>query len=119
MITDHRTGEPIEGVNVYIESALRGSTTDSRGRYLIKRLEPGDYMLRVSHVSYSPHLEGTRVLRGLTRQVDFQMRPAVLAETQVIITDAMSPLQYKRSGFILASRFTGGLTLLSKKHSEI
>lgn len=98
VITDHRTGEPIEGVNVFIESAQRGSTTDARGRYLIERLEPGDYMLRVSHVSYSPNVEGTRVLRGLTRQVDFQMRPAVLVETQVIVTDALSPLQYMRAG---------------------
>jgi|GEM_PF-3592611 len=98
VVVDHRTGEPVEGVNIYIESAQRGSTTDSGGRYLIERLEPGDYQLRVSHVSYSPVIQTTRVLRGLTQQSDFRLRRAVLTETQVIITDAISPLQYMRAG---------------------
>ncbi|MBO6794427.1 MAG: carboxypeptidase-like regulatory domain-containing protein [Balneolaceae bacterium] len=47
--------EPIEFANIYLVEAERGAITNADGRFIIERVRPGTYTLRVSFVGYQPY----------------------------------------------------------------
>jgi outer membrane receptor protein involved in Fe transport len=51
-VRDAKTLEPIEGATVLIKDANRGANTDANGRYLIRNIDEGDYILVVSALAY-------------------------------------------------------------------
>ena len=51
MVTDE-LGNPISGVNVFLASSTKGSSTNANGRFEIQELESGNYHLVASHISY-------------------------------------------------------------------
>ncbi len=50
-ITD-QDGNPLIGVSIYIQEALKGNVTDSKGKYLIENLVIGSYEIQVSYIGY-------------------------------------------------------------------
>ncbi|UCD17555.1 MAG: carboxypeptidase-like regulatory domain-containing protein, partial [Candidatus Zixiibacteriota bacterium] len=53
VITDKASGEPIPGASVQLDGTTLGDMTDLDGKFLIKMVPPGEYVLRISSVSYS------------------------------------------------------------------
>lgn len=49
-IIDAETGEPLVGVNVFLEGTLLGAGTDFEGDYYIINIPPGSYRLTASFV---------------------------------------------------------------------
>ncbi len=52
-LTDIKTGEPVYGASVVVVGTSIGALSDFDGKYLIKRLEPGAYTLKISHLEYN------------------------------------------------------------------
>ena len=52
-------GNPVVGANVYVLKTNKGAITSKEGRYLIDAINPGEYVVQISHVGY----------RTLTRQI--------------------------------------------------
>ncbi len=51
-ITDKKSGEAVIGASVSVVGTSFGAMTDFEGKYLIRRLDPGKYTLRISHIDY-------------------------------------------------------------------
>ncbi len=51
-VTDEATGEPVEGVNVFVAKSMLGDATDQNGFFSIDRLPLGTYEVTFSHVAY-------------------------------------------------------------------
>jgi hypothetical protein len=51
-VVDKATGEPLIGVNVFLEGTSLGATTDLDGNYLILNIPPGKYTVIVQYVGY-------------------------------------------------------------------
>ena len=51
-VTDKSNNEPVPFANVYFNNSLTGTTTNAKGNYLLKNLEPGVYVFIVSFVGY-------------------------------------------------------------------
>ena len=51
VVTD-KAGKPIIGASVQVVGTNRGAVTDFDGRYIIKRMEPGVYSIRITHLEY-------------------------------------------------------------------
>ncbi|CAN5205913.1 TonB-dependent receptor [soil metagenome] len=51
-IADGATREGIIGANVILEGTGQGASTDINGNYTISNIEPGDYTLVISYISY-------------------------------------------------------------------
>jgi len=51
-ITDKQTGEPVIGASVQVVGTNFGAMTDFEGKYIIRRMEPGKYTLRITHLEY-------------------------------------------------------------------
>lgn len=52
VITDKESGDPIIGASIQIMGTFQGAKTDPDGKYIIARVEPGIYTLRVTMLGY-------------------------------------------------------------------
>jgi len=66
-VTD-KSGNPIEGANVYLEGTYDGASTDLNGKFVFETFEEGTQTLVISALAYEPHYEMGEVayFKGLT-----------------------------------------------------
>ena len=93
VVTDKKTGEPLVGVNIVVKGTYYGASTDLDGFYTIPKIEPGEYTLEVSYVSYKVIQQtGVKVKAGQTLTINFEMEPSILALGQEITVIGKKPL---------------------------
>lgn len=100
VVKDKSTGEPLIGVNVYLEGTTLGSSTDMDGSYFILNIPPGTYVLVAQYVGYQEvQVSNVKVSVDFTTRVDIEMQPTaielgetieVVAEREVIRKDLTS-----------------------------
>ncbi len=52
-LTNIKTGDPVVGASIMVVGTSTGAISDFDGKYLIKRLRPGVYSLRISHLDFN------------------------------------------------------------------
>nr|MBN2277205.1 TonB-dependent receptor [candidate division Zixibacteria bacterium] len=78
VVTDKDTGEPILGASVMIMGTNQGAMTDPDGKYMIALVPPGEYILKVTSISYGAvEVEGVIVSTDLTTDQNVEMRSAL------------------------------------------
>ncbi|MEZ4702121.1 MAG: TonB-dependent receptor [Rhodothermales bacterium] len=86
-VIEASTGEPLPGVNVFIEGTTRGSTTDLDGQYVMIGVRPGTYTIIASFIGFATERrEGVGVNLDLTTTVDFSLREEVIQGEEIIVT---------------------------------
>jgi len=55
IVTDSLSGYPVANLSVFIPFTTVGTTTNTKGEYVLDRLSPGDYTLMFRHVSYQSY----------------------------------------------------------------
>ncbi|MBN2424409.1 MAG: von Willebrand factor type A domain-containing protein [Calditrichaceae bacterium] len=74
-ITDKQSGDVLTGVNVFIQSANLGASTDKNGNYIIKNVSPGVYSLSAAMVGYDKEMvRNIKVTADSTTIVNFQLQ---------------------------------------------
>ena len=92
---DAATGDPLAGVNVFLEGTPHGAATDKFGEYVILNIPPGDYTLRASYIGFATYrVQNIRVSLDRTTNRDFTMKTAVIEGEEVIVV-ADRPLVQK------------------------
>ena len=87
IITDAETGDPLIGVNVFLEGTILGSATDMDGYFIIFNVPPGNYRLQTEYVGYAPALFDNVVVKiDLTTRIDIQMKEQSIQAEPVIVT---------------------------------
>jgi len=85
-ITDDITGEPLAGVNVYLQDTRIGAATDIEGQFTITRVPPGDYTFIATFIGFK-NVERQVVVRGGQElRIDISMEVSALAMDEVIVT---------------------------------
>ncbi len=75
-VTDARTGESLIGANVIIVGSKpgHGAATDMNGMFLIHKLPPGEYVVRVSYLDYQTiTMSDVKVNADQTTETTFAM----------------------------------------------
>ncbi len=86
-VTDAATGEPLPGVNVFIEGTTQGTATNFDGDYTIIGLRPDTYDVIFSFVGYrNTRVEGVRVSIDVTTRVDAELQEDIIEGEEVIVT---------------------------------
>jgi hypothetical protein len=94
-ITDAETGEPLAGVNVYLEGTTLGAATDENGFYFIINVPPGTYNLKVSFIGYAEHtISNVEVQLDLTTNIDVALRSEIMS-TEAVVVVAERPVIQK------------------------
>ena len=94
-ITNSATGEPLAGVNVFLEGSSYGSATNSEGEYVIINIPPGNYTLRATYIGYTSYkINDLRINLDRTTYQNFELKEAVIEGEEVVVL-ADRPLVYK------------------------
>lgn len=94
-VTNQETGEPLPGVNVFLEETSQGAAADLNGEYVILNIQPGTYTLQASFIGYTTmRVQELRVSQNRTTRQDFSITPEVL-EGQEVIVIADRPMVHK------------------------
>jgi len=52
-VIDKITGEPVLGASVMLVGTTQGAVTDADGKFMIQLVPPGEYVLKVTSISYT------------------------------------------------------------------
>jgi outer membrane receptor for ferrienterochelin and colicins len=86
-----RSGEEtLPFATVQIKNSDRGGTSDIDGTYLLQDIEPGKYVLVVSHVGHISEKKNVLVKSGETSTVNFDMSSSSVLD-EVVVTGTMKP----------------------------
>jgi outer membrane receptor protein involved in Fe transport len=93
IVTDAQTGEPIAGVQVYIEELERGVLTQENGRFFLINLPPGTYTVVAEIIGYTTvRKENVTINVDVTRQVNFQLPFRAVEIEEVVVQVETTPL---------------------------
>ncbi|MBU4443728.1 TonB-dependent receptor [bacterium] len=107
-VVDAETGEPLMGVNVYLENTYLGASTDDRGEFFIINIPAGIYNMKAEMIGYSAYrLKDIEVMVDLTSRQEIRLSPAVLDLGEVIEVVATRP--------IVQMDVTSGQSIVSSK----
>ena len=88
-VTDAATGQPLEGVSVFLQGTGAGALTNSSGRYFILSVPPGTYTVVARRIGYQTvERQGIQVLIDVTREVPFSMNASTVLQRTVITAEA-------------------------------
>lgn len=86
-LKDAENGQAVVGANVTLRGTFIGATTDSKGRFTLRRIPPGTVAVAVSMLGYERIVLGGIVVRaGETRTMEVPLRPAPLQTDPVVVT---------------------------------
>jgi len=98
--TDEFSGDPVVGASVQVIGADKGAQTGMDGRYVVPRIDPGTYILRVTHPEYqgveftsvmaSPYASTDISYRLCPRVADLASGPSLgIRQTEIRSVDAL------------------------------
>ncbi|UBM63213.1 TonB-dependent receptor [Candidatus Sulfidibacterium hydrothermale] len=85
-ILDAKTGKEISFANIIIEKSLIGTTSDLHGKFQIRGIEAGDYVLVVSHLGYKTFKKNIRIRNRQTTTLLIKMQPTSFNMSDLNIT---------------------------------
>jgi hypothetical protein len=76
IVRDGRSGLPLEGVNVYAAPGGASAVTNAFGAFFLSGIEPGRYVITMTHIGYEPVLRDIKVEDGITTDITGTMKLA-------------------------------------------
>ncbi|WP_424962958.1 TonB-dependent receptor [Ekhidna sp.] len=89
-VTDSETGEALIGANVVIKGTTNGDVTDPNGKFEIKGLANGTYVVVASYVGFQA-IEQSVSVSGSTVTIDFQLEEGTVFGEEVVISGSRQP----------------------------
>lgn len=94
-VTVAGSGEPLIGVNIYLNNSTIGTTTNEEGFYKLK-IPDGRFELVVSIIGFQPESRFIDINNSSFKQLDFALKEKVYEINQVKIEDQFSDEWYKK-----------------------
>lgn len=87
VVSDMQSGEPLIGVNVFIEETTMGASTDGSGAYFILNVHPGTYTVKFMYIGYETLVKkGILVSTDRTTRINVELKSTVIEGATVTIT---------------------------------
>ena len=90
-VVDSLNSEPLVGANVMVVGTLYGASTDRRGRFVIQRLQAGEYTLRADYIGYARQDQPIVLQAGDTLHLRFALLPRPIELSEIIVTASRMP----------------------------
>jgi TonB-dependent SusC/RagA subfamily outer membrane receptor len=91
-------GVPLVAAQVFIVGSTLGTVTDTGGHYVILRVPAGAHSVRVQRIGFQPMTIAVTVVGGNRHEVDFDLKAAVLALDQVVVTGTAGAARMREVG---------------------
>ncbi len=90
-VVDAETGDPLAGVNVYIEHTTNGDATDVNGSYEITNSPVGEWRIVASIMGYQQIHKVIQVGVNETITLNFELKSTILEMGAVVVTGTSTP----------------------------
>ncbi len=85
-VQDAKTLEPLPFANVFINNTTMGTTTDTRGEFILKNLSAGSCELIISYVGYESFKSAVTLRPGESVTAEIKLTPSELELNKVEVT---------------------------------
>ena len=82
-VVDSKTGEPVQGATVRLRNTNIGCATDDEGKFLLRNIPDGHYMMRISRMDYATQ---SCPVDGDTDGMLIKMDEGAVTLNQVVVT---------------------------------
>jgi outer membrane cobalamin receptor len=97
-VVDADTGEPLTGVNIFIEGTTLGAVTDINGNYYIINIPPGAYSVKASIIGFAAVTQTeVRVNVDHTTPLDFKLKASIIEGEAVTVVSEREVIHMDRS----------------------
>jgi hypothetical protein len=106
LVTDSSNGRPVEGVDIFLANTTHGTSSGADGRFELRKITLGTYILVFSKVGYVPRTASVEFLRPDSVHVEMALveRPITLSEVTVV---ARRPREWDRQLKAFVKAFLG------------
>lgn len=87
-------GEALQGASIYIPDLRRGAIADAKGKFLLKDIPVGTYLVEVSYSGFSSQAEA--VLINAETEKLFQLKPTIAENNEVVVTGVSTATSLKK-----------------------
>jgi len=84
-VVDSTTGEPLEGVNVFIASSMRGTSTNDQGHFRLENIPLGAQQLYVSFVGFKSESRSLNLREARVYDFEFKLQEEVIEGEGVVV----------------------------------
>ncbi|MEO1021792.1 MAG: TonB-dependent receptor [Bacteroidota bacterium] len=96
-VTDE-SGEPLPGVQVFIDGTTRGTLSEGDGYYSIINVTPGEYTLVFKYLGFSDvRVQNVEVIIDRTTEINMVMKEAVIEGEEVVVISERPVVQPDRT----------------------
>ena len=85
IVYDNASHRPLEGVSIFVKEGNHSAVTDAFGKFLMKDIEPGKYMLRISQLGFENIEDAIKVEDGVTTELLYTMKSAAVQMNSVSV----------------------------------
>ncbi len=85
-VKDSVTSEPLPGANVLLVGTSIGSASDVEGKFVIRNIPSGNYIIRASYVGYKSHEFKINLKEGRILEAEFKLNSVGVEGQTVVIT---------------------------------
>jgi hypothetical protein len=110
-VTNRSTKRPLNAAQMQVIGVSSGaSSTDARGRYVIRGVAAGQYTLRASRIGMLPQNKQITVVAGDTTRADFDMAESAVELSQVVVTGTGGATEKRQIGASIGTIDAAALT---------
>lgn len=85
-VRDAQTGEPLPGANILIVGTSIGAASNLNGEYVLPKIPPGEYTLRVTYIGYEQIEAVVKVVADERVKQDFKLNYVGVQAGEVVVT---------------------------------
>ena len=89
VVSDSLTGQPVVGVNIFLEGTALGAASNLDGEYHISGIPEQTFTIRVSCVGYATVTVSMDFAADKTAQLNVHLKPVVIQGEEVVVTGQM------------------------------
>ncbi|MCI0690596.1 TonB-dependent receptor [candidate division KSB1 bacterium] len=94
-VIDDTTAAPIAKADIVLEGTRRGASSDELGRFVLRKILPGAYILRVRFIGYNAVRHPIRLKAGDSVAVEIRLKRVLLQFPEISITASRASFQEK------------------------
>ncbi len=84
-------GSPLWNANIYLAGTGLGTTSGENGRFVLKRIPPGSYLLTAEFVGYKPYQRTIRLSSRDSLSLAIELQRDILNFEAIVVTGIQSP----------------------------
>ena len=91
--------ESIPGITLVLDELNKGTATDNKGNYLIEKIDPGQYKLKISGIGYQNQIKHINLESGEKLNLDFILKESTVEMEEVIVRGKSEVQRIKKKPF--------------------